>query len=279
MQGPYADGSSSQDLFVQSRTEPVLESRLGSGRSRRKAAGRATRARMVAAVCVVVSLVAALAAGIRCAPPDGRQAVVGSIVTWNCGVSPRSSHAMHQGSPEAAFSDETPAAGVIVDGDSTPRAGDPQENPGAAADGGPCAARMVWPVAAVRSPSQVIRRFDAPAQPWLPGHRGVDLPVTPGTAFVAPADATVRFAGRVAGKDVVSLLLDSGLVSTFEPARTRLGVGVRVQRGEVVGTVEGESDHCGHRCLHWGLRAARNDYRDPAQYVGLQLIGLKSDEG
>ena len=39
----------------------------------------------------------------------------------------------------------------------------------------PAGGRFGWPVALAR----VVRRFDPPPQPWLAGHRGVDLAAAP----------------------------------------------------------------------------------------------------
>lgn len=231
-------------------------------RHRNSPAARDAFSRVIAAVGIAICLVAALYGGLCLQPSDGRNAVIGVVHSWDCDMA--DARSIHASGDSAASA--TPVHNRLV---ADPGSVSPQASP--------CLVRMIWPVSTVRSPSQVIRQFDASAQPWLPGHRGVDLPVTSGIEFVAPQDATVRFAGRVAGKDVVSLTLDSGLVSTFEPARTRLSVGTHVQRGDVVGTVEGESDHCGDSCLHWGVRAARNDYRDPVSYVGMRFIGLKPD--
>ncbi|HAW33196.1 MAG TPA: M23 family peptidase [Alphaproteobacteria bacterium] len=80
-----------------------------------------------------------------------------------------------------------------------------------------CSAMMRWPVEQAR----MVGAFDAPDKPWLPGHRGVDLAVVEGAAVVAPADGVVAFAGKVAGKDVVTIRhgdAQGALTSTFEPA-------------------------------------------------------------
>ncbi|RIY19575.1 peptidase M23, partial [Gardnerella vaginalis] len=45
-----------------------------------------------------------------------------------------------------------------------------------------CKSRMVWPVKNVN----IIKDFDAPAKPWLAGHRGVDLRAEEGTELYAP---------------------------------------------------------------------------------------------
>ena len=51
----------------------------------------------------------------------------------------------------------------------------------------------------------MVRPFDPPPQPWLAGHRGVDLAGEPGAAVVSAAAGTVIFAGVVAGRGVVSV--------------------------------------------------------------------------
>src|SRR5207302_1477269 len=56
----------------------------------------------------------------------------------------------------------------------------------------PAAPRYRWPLAG--SPV-VTRAFLAPPQPWLPGHRGVDLAGTPGEQVLAAGPGVVAFAG------------------------------------------------------------------------------------
>lgn len=121
----------------------------------------------------------------------------------------------------------------------------------------------------------ILDDFDDPGKPWLAGHRGVDLAAAPGTPILAPADATVRFSGMVAGKNVVSLSLGGDLVTTFEPATGVEPVGVAVRRGQVIAHVDGGSDHCADQCLHWGLRRGKKTYLDPAAYVSRPRIVLK----
>ena len=61
-------------------------------------------------------------------------------------------------------------------------------------------ARLEWPL---RPPPAVARGFDAPSPDWKPGHRGVDLPGTAGQPVYAAGNATVVFAGHLAGRPVV----------------------------------------------------------------------------
>lgn len=108
----------------------------------------------------------------------------------------------------------------------------------------------------------VERGFEPPASPWGRGHRGVDLRAGPGTPVRSAAPGRVSFAGRVAGVDVVSVLLPDGLRTTYEPVRAQVAVGDEVAAGQVVGVLERGPWHCPAGCLHWGL--LRGDvYLDP----------------
>ena len=60
----------------------------------------------------------------------------------------------------------------------------------------------------------LVRGFEAPAGPYGPGHRGVDLRAPVRTPVAAPAAGTVGFAGRVAGASWVSVLVAPGVVVT-----------------------------------------------------------------
>lgn len=117
--------------------------------------------------------------------------------------------------------------------------------------------------------------FDAPAQPWLAGHRGLDLRATQGDSVLAPQTAVISFAGKVAGKDVVSLRSGHWLHS-FEPATTDRTVGETVDRLSPFAVVQGASDHCGELCLHWGVRDAAQRYRDPEALLRASRITLKA---
>ncbi|MBW3077631.1 MULTISPECIES: M23 family metallopeptidase [Bifidobacterium] len=136
--------------------------------------------------------------------------------------------------------------------------------------GGTCRAALAWPVADPRT----IGTFDAPAQPWLPGHRGVDLAAEPGTELLAPRDGTISYAGTVAGKSVVSIA-SRGMKLTFEPAETNLAVGAQVHVGTPFARVALGSDHCDGACVHWGVRRSSGEYLDPAAQTASRRIVLK----
>lgn len=121
---------------------------------------------------------------------------------------------------------------------------------------------------------QLQRPAEIPERKWQPGHRGVDLSVGPGDRLVSPTDAIVKFAGKVAGKDVVSLQTASYAIVSFEPARTDVPVGGQLQRGGTLGTAEGVSDHCGDHCVHVGVRIGTH-YADPLLFLIGRSIRLK----
>jgi murein DD-endopeptidase MepM/ murein hydrolase activator NlpD len=114
-----------------------------------------------------------------------------------------------------------------------------------------------WPLPGV---PEVVRGFDPPDRPWGAGHRGVDLAGQPGEPVLAAAAGTVSFAGRLAGRGVMTV--DHGPVrTTYEPVTPTVPVGTRVAAGQQIGTLD--AGHCPDQpCLHWGLKQGRN-YLDP----------------
>ena len=74
-------------------------------------------------------------------------------------------------------------------------------------------------VPALRMPvvGTVVRGFEEPAGQYGPGHRGIDLAAPVGERVAAPAAGRVVFAGPVAGRGWVSLLVASGVVVTVGP--------------------------------------------------------------
>lgn len=121
--------------------------------------------------------------------------------------------------------------------------------------------------AAVRPlPGPVVRFFDPPAQPWLAGHRGVDLLGRPGTAVAAAMAGRVSFAAEVAGRPVV-VISHGELRTTYLPVRPRVQVGEQVAAGEVIGELVAGHSCASGNCLHWGLKRG-DSYLDPLDLLG-----------
>lgn len=140
-------------------------------------------------------------------------------------------------------------------------------------DGGtaPAVGRM-WPVG-IRP--RVLRGWEPPATAYGRGHRGVDLAAAPGMPVRTVAAGRVSFAGRVAGKEVVSVELagtgDPPLRTTHEPVRASVTEGDEVRAGEVIGTVEPAGSHCTAPCVHWGLLRG-GAYLDPLTLLPPRLL-------
>ncbi|PFG19318.1 murein hydrolase activator EnvC family protein [Serinibacter salmoneus] len=131
--------------------------------------------------------------------------------------------------------------------------------------------RYDWPVAQ----PVVLRAFDPPDQPWLPGHRGVDLALAAGEPVRAAADGVVAFAGPVAGRTVVSIDHADGVRTTYEPLAAIVSTGESVQRGAVIGLLSPveRPGHAADSGLHWGARLG-SDYLDPLSLVQPVAIRL-----
>jgi murein DD-endopeptidase MepM/ murein hydrolase activator NlpD len=120
----------------------------------------------------------------------------------------------------------------------------------------------------------VTRAFDPPAQPWLPGHRGVDLAGVPEELVRAAGPGTVVYAGQVAGVGVISIDHAGGLRTTYEPVEPLVRAGSRVLAGTPVGRLLAGHPGCPvTACLHWGLRRGTN-YLDPLALLGYGRIRL-----
>jgi len=118
----------------------------------------------------------------------------------------------------------------------------------------------------------VLRGFEPPPQPWAAGHRGVDLAAVPNGDVLAPGAGIVSFAGRVAGRPLVTITHADGRRSTLEPVAPDVVRGDHVSEGEVVGTVSPHGGHCPQTCVHWGVRVGSSDpptYVDPLALVGM----------
>ena len=118
--------------------------------------------------------------------------------------------------------------------------------------------RWQWPTG---EPVPVVEGFAPPAHDWLPGRRGVTLRYPAPYPVYACASGTVTTAGPVAGRGVISSRNDVGgdvVWSTYLPVTPSVAVGDRVEKGDVIGVVEGDSP-----TLHWGAKTGRRTYIDP----------------
>jgi murein DD-endopeptidase MepM/ murein hydrolase activator NlpD len=130
-----------------------------------------------------------------------------------------------------------------------------------------------WPLSGTPT---VVVPFNPPAQPWLPGHRGVDLASTPGADVYAAGAGTVAFAGTVAGIGVVSVDHADGLRTTYEPVWPTVRTGQSVRAGAVIGVLGAGHPSCPvgiPACLHWGLRRG-DTYLNPLLLLGLAQVRL-----
>lgn len=127
--------------------------------------------------------------------------------------------------------------------------------------------RAVLPLA-----GPVVRAFDPPQAPWLPGHRGVDLLGAVGTEVTAAMAGRVVFAGTVAGRGVV-VVSHGELRTTYLPVRALLPVGTVVAAGEVIGRLLAGHACSGGTCLHWGLKRGEA-YLDPLSLLTGEEVRL-----
>jgi murein DD-endopeptidase MepM/ murein hydrolase activator NlpD len=129
---------------------------------------------------------------------------------------------------------------------------------------------MVFPATAWSPPvdGPVVRRFEPPAGPYGPGHRGVDYAVAPGTPVRAAGTGTVVFAGTVAGGLHVVVAHPGGLRTGYSYL-TGLAVkpGDPVRPGTVVGRSGGTGPGHAAGVLHFSLRDGRG-YADPLRLFG-----------
>jgi murein DD-endopeptidase MepM/ murein hydrolase activator NlpD len=133
-----------------------------------------------------------------------------------------------------------------------------------------------WPLPP--GPDRVVRDFDPPPKPWLPGNRGVDLAGTPGEAVHASGAGVVSFAGQIAHIGVVSVT-SGPLRTTYEPLTVSVHTGQVVAAGAALGTLSLAGSHCPPAsCLHWGLLRGA-EYLDPLALLGLQQVRLLPLDG
>jgi murein DD-endopeptidase MepM/ murein hydrolase activator NlpD len=131
-----------------------------------------------------------------------------------------------------------------------------------------------WPLRPI--PNQIVHDFAPPAEPWLPGHRGVDLAGHVGEPVRAAGSGVVSFAGSIAGIGVVSVA-SGPLRTTYQPVRPTVHRGDQVASGDVIGRLTLPGSHClPAACLHWGLLRGQ-DYLDPLALLGLEEVRLLPD--
>lgn len=145
----------------------------------------------------------------------------------------------------------------------------------------PTPARSATPVTAAPSTwrwplngsPRILRRFAPPPEPWLTGHRGIDLAAPATTPVLAAGQGTIGYTGSVAGRGVVTVDHPGGLRTTYLPVTAAVRQGDPVSPGDHLGTVEPGFPHCPESCLHWGLRRA-TAYLDPLLLLGHARIRL-----
>lgn len=127
-----------------------------------------------------------------------------------------------------------------------------------------------WPL----SPRpEVVRGFEAPAKPWLPGHRGVDLAGSPGQAVLSATAGTITYAGPLAGRGVI-VVTRGPIRTTYEPVVAALPPGTAVNPGDTIGHLSAAASHCAPAtCLHWGLRQS-DTYLNPLTLLPTQPVRL-----
>jgi murein DD-endopeptidase MepM/ murein hydrolase activator NlpD len=141
----------------------------------------------------------------------------------------------------------------------------------------PPATVALW-TAPLGAPLIVTRPFEAPASPYGPGHRGVDLAGAPGAVVRAAGAGVVVFAGMVAGRPLVSVAHAGGLRTTYEPVEPSVAAGQAVARGSPIGTLLPGHPGCPTAaCLHWGLRRGET-YLDPLLLLAPPRIRLLPDD-
>ena len=138
-------------------------------------------------------------------------------------------------------------------------------------------ADYAWPLL---PPPAVTAVFRKPAFRYGRGHRGADLAGAPGQAVLVAREGVVVFAGRIAGRGVVSVDHPDGLRSTYEPVTAAVVAGARLAGGDPVGTLEPGHTGCPvAACLHWGVRRERLDHLDPLVLLRPPRVRLLPWEG
>ncbi|MEV6271003.1 M23 family metallopeptidase [Kribbella sp. NPDC051936] len=134
----------------------------------------------------------------------------------------------------------------------------------------PPAPPAAWPL---QPRPEIVRGFELPAKPWLPGHRGVDLAGRVGQPVLAASPGQVTYAGPLAGRGVVTITTGPRR-TTYEPVVPEVAVGATVTTGTVIGRLSAAGSHCLPRaCLHWGLLHGKR-YLNPLTLLPRRPIRL-----
>ena len=111
-------------------------------------------------------------------------------------------------------------------------------------------ARWEWPIA---EPHTVVAPWQAPANDYSAGHRGIDIAAAPGDAVYAAESGIVHFVGTVVDRPLVSIDHGGGYLSSIEPVTSTLSKGDLVAKGQQIGVVA-TGGHCSTDCAHFGVR-------------------------
>ncbi len=124
---------------------------------------------------------------------------------------------------------------------------------------------------------EVVRDFDPPVTEYGPGHRGVDLAASAGRRVLAAGAGVIIYAGRLAGRGVVSVEHAGGLRTTYEPVAASVVAGQTVRRGQPIGRLVSGHPECTapapRACLHWGARQ-HDDYLNPLRLLSHTNVRL-----
>lgn len=130
----------------------------------------------------------------------------------------------------------------------------------------------VNPASGLPRAGTVLRAFDKPEHNWLPGHRGVDLPLEIGAEVVSAGDGIVVFAGMVAGTPTISIDHADGVRTTYQPVHAHVSTGDPIVVKQAIGTLGHPTT--AHPGLQWGARIG-DDYINPVGLLPTPTIRLK----
>lgn len=230
---------------------------------------------------------AAVAAPVVAAPAGAAPAVAAPAVAAPAGAAPAGAAPAVAASETAVPTPEPPPGpdGIPPPPGAGPAPGGPPDGAGPApapprppGAGIPApGADYAWPLL---PPPAVTAVFRKPAFRYGRGHRGADLGGSPGQAVLVAREGVVVFAGRIAGRGVVSVDHPDGLRSTYEPVTAVVVAGARLAGGDPVGTLEPGHIGCPvAACLHWGVRRERLDHLDPLVLLRPPRVRLLPWEG